>query len=65
MSIPELARQAEISEATLKKIEEEGCSPPLGNIVNLAKVFEVPVGDFFGESGDSPFCIVRSEQNFM
>jgi transcriptional regulator with XRE-family HTH domain len=61
MSISELAQQAEIPEATLTKIEEENFSPPLGNIVNLAKVFDVAVGDFFGESGDSPFCIVRSE----
>ena len=36
-------------------------SPPLGNLVSLARVFEIPMGDFFGESGDSPYCLVRSD----
>lgn len=61
ITIAELARQSGIPESTLTKVEEENVSPPLGNIVNMAKFFDVPVGEFFGESGDSPFCIVRSE----
>ena len=62
ITIAELARQSGISESILQKAEQENVSPPLGNIVNLAKFFDVPVGEFFGESGDSPFCIVRSEE---
>lgn len=61
MSIEDVSRQSEIPEATISGIEEHRISPPLGNMIRLAKVFEVSVGDFFGESGDSPFCIVRSD----
>ena len=37
------------------------CIPPLGNIISLAGAFGVEVGELFGDSGDSTFCIVRSE----
>jgi len=60
LSIADVAQQSGIPESTLHGIEGHMISPPLGNIVSLAKVFEVSVGDFFGESGDSPYCIVRS-----
>ena len=61
VSLEEVARRTGIPESTLVDVEEHQLSPPLGNIVSLAQVFEVPVGDFFGDSGDSPFSIVRSE----
>lgn len=61
LSIAEVAEQSGISESTINGIERHMISPPLGNIVNLAKVFGISVGEFFGESGDSPYCIVRSD----
>jgi transcriptional regulator with XRE-family HTH domain len=60
LSIAEVAEQSGISESTINGIERHMISPPLGNIVSLATVFGVSVGEFFGESGDSPYCIVRS-----
>lgn len=60
LSLADVAEQSGISESTLYGIERHMVSPPLGNIVSLAKVFGISVGDFFGESGDSPYCIVRS-----
>ncbi len=60
LSIAEVAEQSGIAESTISGIERHMVSPPLGNIVSLAKVFGVAVGDFFGDSGDSPYCIVRS-----
>lgn len=60
LSIAEVAEQSGISESTINGIERHMISPPLGNIVSLATVFGISVGDFFGESGDSPYCIVRS-----
>ena len=60
MSVEEVAELSGISSENLREMEGNTMSPPLGNIVSLAKVFEVPVGDFFGDSGDSPFSIVRS-----
>ncbi len=60
LSITDVSKQSGIPESTIYGIEGHMVSPPLGNIVSLAKVFEISVGDFFGESGDSPYCIVRS-----
>jgi transcriptional regulator with XRE-family HTH domain len=60
LSVADVAEQSGISESTIYGIERHMISPPLGNIVSLAKVFEISVGEFFGESGDSPYCIVRS-----
>ncbi len=57
----DLAGKSGISEADLVKVEGDELMPPLGIIVNIAKVLAVPVGDIFGDSGDSPFCIVRAD----
>lgn len=59
LSLAELAEQSGIAEATLYSIEGHLVSPPLGNLVSLARVFEISMGDFFGDNGDSSFCIVR------
>jgi transcriptional regulator with XRE-family HTH domain len=60
LSIADVSKQSGISESIISGIEGHMTSPPLGNLVGLAKVFDISVGDFFGDSGDSPFCIVRS-----
>lgn len=59
LSLAELAEQSGIAEATLYSIEGHLVSPPLGNLVSLARVFEVSMGDFFSDNGDSSSCIVR------
>jgi transcriptional regulator with XRE-family HTH domain len=61
LSIADVSEQSGIAESTIYSIEGNMVSPPLGNIVSLAKVFGISVGDFFGDSGDSPYCIVRSD----
>jgi mannose-6-phosphate isomerase-like protein (cupin superfamily)/DNA-binding XRE family transcriptional regulator len=60
MSIEEVARQSKIPESVLLEIEKGSTIPPLGNIVSLAKVFEVTVGELCGDDADAPFCIVRN-----
>lgn len=60
LSLEEASQQSGISETTLRDIESHKIVPPLGNIVSLAKVLGVAVGELFGDSGDSPFCISRS-----
>lgn len=59
LSLAELAEQSGIAEATLYSIEGNMVSPPLGNLVSLARVFEISMGDLFGDNGDSASCIVR------
>ncbi len=61
LSIGDVAKQSGISEAIISGIEAQTVSPPLGTIINLAKIFQVSVGELFGDSADSPFCIVRSD----
>jgi transcriptional regulator with XRE-family HTH domain len=61
LSIADVAEQSGIPAATIAGIENHAVSPPLGDIVSLAKAFRVTVGEFFGDSADSPFCIVRSD----
>lgn len=60
LSIADVAQLTGIPESTLYSIEGHLVSPPLGNLISLAKVFEITVGDFFGSGGDSSYCIVRS-----
>ncbi len=61
MSIEDVSKKTGISEDVILEIEENKVSPPLGNIVSLADVLRVTVGELFGDSADSPFCIVRSD----
>jgi DNA-binding XRE family transcriptional regulator/uncharacterized RmlC-like cupin family protein len=59
MSAKDVALQSGIAESTISQIEDNVLSPPLGIIISLAKFFGVTVGECFGDSADSPFCIVR------
>ena len=61
LSMEDVAEKSGISVAALTNMEKMELLPPLGHIVSLAKVFQVTVGDLFGDSGDSPFSIVRSD----
>ena len=60
LSVADVAQGSGIPESTVHSIEGHLVSPPLGHLVSLAKVFGIPVGDFFGDGGNSPYCIVRS-----
>jgi len=61
MSIEEVCEKSGLPDSTISGIENHLISPPLGIIITLANAFEVSVEEFFGDSADSPFCIVRSE----
>lgn len=62
MSIEDLAHQSGVPITNIEKMEDQEISPPLGNIVSFARILKVSVGEFFGDCGDSPFCIVRSDK---
>lgn len=61
MSIADVSKKTGISETIISQMEDQELSPPLGYIVSLADVLRVSLGDLFGDSADSPFCIVRSD----
>lgn len=61
LSIGDVALQSGLSESIISGVEAETLSPPLGTIINLAKTLQVTLGELFGDSADSPFCIVRSD----
>jgi len=61
LSLEEVARQSGIAAAVVSEIEAQTVAPPLGTIINLARALQVSLGELFGDSADSPFCIVRSD----
>jgi quercetin dioxygenase-like cupin family protein len=60
-SVAEISSESGLPESTIEAIEDLKLSPPLGNIVSIAKALRVTLGDLFGDNADSPFCIVRSD----
>ncbi len=60
-SIEEVSSLSGIPASVIVGIEDHDISPPLGSIVSLAKALQVAVGDILGDSADSSFCIVRSD----
>ena len=60
MSLDDASKESGIPQSIISGIEDLSVSPPLGDIISLAKAFHVSVGEVLGDSADSPFCIVRS-----
>lgn len=61
-TLQELSEKSGISEDTLSKIESGKYTPPLGNIISLAKALGLSVGEVLGDESKFPFCIVRSQK---
>ena len=61
VSVKEISTQTGISAEIIEQIESGKLSPHLGYIITIAKIFQIPVGEFFADSGDAPFCIDRSD----
>lgn len=61
MSLEDTSRESGIPQSVIAGIEDHSISPPLGDIISLAEAFKVSVGEVFGDSADSPFCIVRND----
>lgn len=59
MSLEDVAKLTGLSTSVLSQIENHMVSPPLGTLIRLAKALDVPVGYFFAEESDEPFCLVR------
>jgi len=61
LTLSEVAAKVGSNEKYLADIENQRVAPPLGDIVSLANVFQVSIGEIFGDQADSPFCLVRSQ----
>jgi len=61
-SLKDVADQTGFSTALLSQMENHLISPSLGTLIKLAKALEIKVGDFFGETHEEPFAIVRKDE---
>ncbi|SDO65878.1 helix-turn-helix domain-containing protein [Desulforhopalus singaporensis] len=61
LTLAELSGQLGISKARLQEMESGTSAPSLGTLVRLAQFYEVALGEIFGDSADSPFCLVRKD----
>ena len=61
-SLKDVADQTGFSTALISQMENHLISPSLGTLIKLAKALEVKVGDFFGETHEEPFAIVRKDE---
>lgn len=56
-TIEELAKRASVSTGLLSELMRGIGNPSLRTLVNLAKALNVPLGAFFGPSGDNDFVV--------
>jgi transcriptional regulator with XRE-family HTH domain len=62
LSLSDVAERTGFSAALLSQIENYLASPPLGTLVKIAKGLGVEFSDFFADSQDIPYIIVRKTE---
>ncbi len=62
LSLKDVADRTGFSTALISQMESHLVSPSLGTLIKLAKALDVKVGDFFGETQEEPFAIVRKDE---
>jgi transcriptional regulator with XRE-family HTH domain len=60
--LKDIADRTGFSTALISQMENHLVSPSLGTLIKLAKALDVKVGDFFGESHEDPYTIVRKDE---
>ncbi len=60
--LKDVADRTGFSSALISQMENHLVSPSLGTLIKLAKALDVKVGDFFGESHEDPYTIVRKDE---
>ena len=60
--LKDIADRTGFSAALISQMENHLVSPSLGTLIKLAKALDVKVGDFFGESHEDPYTIVRKDE---
>jgi transcriptional regulator with XRE-family HTH domain len=62
LQLKDVADRTGFSAALISQMENHLVSPSLGTLIKLAKALDVRVGDFFGESHEDPYTIVRKDE---
>lgn len=62
MTLEQMAKATGLSPSVLSQIENHMISPPLGTLIKLAKALKAPVGAFFADESEEPFCLVRANE---
>ncbi len=62
LSLRDVADRTGFSTALISQMENHLVSPSLGTLIKLAHALDVKVGDFFGETHEEPFAIVRKDE---
>jgi len=60
--LKDVADRTGFSTALISQMENHLVSPSLGTLIKLARALDVKVGDFFGESHEDPYTIVRKDE---
>jgi len=62
LSIAELSNRTGIASYTLKRIEANEITPPLGDLVKLGKALETKMSFFISPGAKKPMTVVRADQ---
>ena len=62
LTIEDVCQRTDLSQATIRQIEEELISPPLGTLIRLARALEMKMGTLISPAGPRPFTVVRADE---
>lgn len=62
ISLAQMAESTGFSTALLSQIENHLISPPLGALIKIAKALDVEIGEFFADSKEENYIVVRKNE---
>jgi len=62
LTIEDVCQRTDLSQETIRQIEEELISPPLGTLIRLARALEMKMGALIAPAGPRPFTVVRADE---
>jgi transcriptional regulator with XRE-family HTH domain len=62
LSLKDLSSRTGIAPDTLRRVESNEATPPLGELIKLGKALEMKMGYFISPGADKPMTVVRADQ---
>jgi transcriptional regulator with XRE-family HTH domain len=62
LTLKDISSRTGISTATLKKVEADALTPPLGQLIRLGKALDMKMGYFISPGSDKPMAVVRKNE---